>query len=56
MHHRAEAYLTESVYEVVLQKSIPAQIRQLILYHYYESVNFFTSVITKNKLTDLCWN
>ena len=25
-------YLTESVYQVVLQKSIPAQIRQLILY------------------------
>jgi len=27
-------YLTESVYKVVLQKSIPAQIRQLILYYY----------------------
>ena len=26
------AYLTESVYKVVLQKSIPAQIHQLILY------------------------
>ena len=25
-------YLTESVYKVVLQKSIPAQIRQRILY------------------------
>jgi hypothetical protein len=28
-------YLAESVYKVVLQKSIPAQIRQLILYDYY---------------------
>ena len=27
-------YLTESVYTVVLQLSIPAQIRQLILYYY----------------------
>ena len=26
------AYLTESVYKVCLQKSIPAQIRQLFLY------------------------
>ena len=26
------SYLTESVYNVVLQKSIPAQIRQLFLY------------------------
>jgi len=26
-----QSYLTESVYKVVLQKSIPAQIRQLIL-------------------------
>ena len=26
-------YLTESVHQVVLQKSIPAQIRQLILYY-----------------------
>ena len=26
-------YLTESDYQVVLQKSISAQIRQLILYH-----------------------
>ena len=26
------AYLTESVHEVVLQKAIPAQIRQPILY------------------------
>ena len=26
------SYLTESIYKVVLQKSIPAQIRQLILY------------------------
>ena len=30
----ALSYLTESVYKVVLQESIPAQIRQLIL-HYY---------------------
>ena len=27
-------YLTDSVHKVVLEKSIPAQIRQLILYHY----------------------
>ena len=35
--------LSESVYKVVLQKSIPAQIRQLILHE----------VITKDTLTDL---
>ena len=28
-------YLTQSVFEVVLQKPTPSQIRQLILYHYY---------------------
>ena len=28
-----QSYLTESAYKVVLQKSIPAQIRQLILYY-----------------------
>ena len=34
-HRRApEVYVTESVCKVVLQKSIPAQIRQLILYYY----------------------
>ena len=27
-------YITESVHDVVLQKSIPAQNRQLILYYY----------------------
>ena len=27
-------HLAESVYKVVLHKSIPTQIRQLILYHY----------------------
>ena len=27
-------FITESVYKVVLKKSIPAQIRQLIRYHY----------------------
>ena len=27
-------YLTESVYNIILQKSSPAQIRRLILYHY----------------------
>ena len=27
-------YLTESVWKAVLQNSIPAQIRQLILYYY----------------------
>ena len=26
-------HLTESVYKVILQKSIPAHIRQLVLYH-----------------------
>ena len=29
-----QSYLTESVYQVVLQKSIPAQIRQLVRLHY----------------------
>ena len=29
-----EPYLTERVHKAVLQKSTPAQIRQLILYHY----------------------
>ena len=28
----ARAYLTESVYKVVLQKSVPEQIRELIIY------------------------
>ena len=28
------SHLTESVYKVVLQKSIPTQIRQLIFYYY----------------------
>ena len=32
-------FLTQSVYKVVLQKSIPAQIRQLILDYYYISNN-----------------
>ena len=31
VHFRPQPYLTESVFIVVLQKSIPAQIRQLIL-------------------------
>jgi hypothetical protein len=31
LRHGSELYLTESFYRVVLQKSIPAQIRQLIL-------------------------
>ena len=31
---RVRLYLAESVYTVVVQKSILAQIRQLILYHY----------------------
>ena len=30
-------YPTESVYEVVLQKSTPPRIRQLILYCYYHA-------------------
>jgi hypothetical protein len=29
-----QPYLTEMVYKVVSQKQIPAQIRQLIIYHY----------------------
>ena len=29
-----QTYLTESVYKVVLKKSIPPQIHQLILHHY----------------------
>ena len=29
----SDSYLTESVYNVVLQKSTPARIRQLILYY-----------------------
>ena len=33
-HLRWEACLTASVYKVVLQKSIPARIRQLIIYYY----------------------
>ena len=41
------AYFTESVYAVVLQKSPPPQISQLILY---------TITNMKNKLTDLCGN
>ena len=28
------SYPTESVWQVILKKSIPAEIRQLILYHY----------------------
>ena len=39
------SHLTESVYNVVLQKSIPAQIRQLILY--------LTINDLKNSLTNL---
>ena len=37
-------YLTQSVFQVVLQKSSPPQIRQLIL-NYYQH---------KNSLTDVC--
>ena len=29
-----ESHLTESVYKVVLQKSVPTQTRQLIVYYY----------------------
>ena len=43
---RVRYYLTQSVLKAVLQKSILAQIRQL----------FFTLVIVKDKLTDLCGN
>ena len=39
-------YFTESVYKVVLHKSIPAQIRQL----------FFILAMIKDKLTNLCGN
>ena len=38
--------LTESVYKVILQKSISAQIRQRILYYYQY----------KNQVTDVCGN
>ena len=31
---RSVHYLTESFFQVVLQKSTPLQIRQLILYHF----------------------
>ena len=43
MQVRVTFYPTESVYNVVLQESIPAQIRQLILNHpqYEESVDGF---------------
>ena len=40
---RCHFYLTESVYKVFLQKSIPIQIRQRI-------------TNAKNKLTNLCGN
>jgi hypothetical protein len=37
LHHwLPPSYLTENVYQVVLQKSFPAQIRQLILYISYD--------------------
>ena len=41
-------YLTDTVYEVGLKKSIPAQIRQLILYHYQlkEQVDGFLRELT----------
>jgi hypothetical protein len=32
VEQRGQVYLTESVYKVVLQQSIPAQIHQLVLY------------------------
>jgi hypothetical protein len=43
-HAHTHTYLAESVYSVVLQKSISTQIRQLVVY--------ITNI--KNKLTDLC--
>ena len=48
VEHRLEAYhlyLTERVCEVALQKSIPAQVRQLIL-HYYSNKNEFVRELT----------
>jgi hypothetical protein len=44
-------YLTESVHKVVLQKSIPAQIRQLIICHYQneEYVDEFVREMTSTK-------
>ena len=47
----AHPYLTESDDKVVLQKSIPAQIRQLILHHrlYKESVVEFVQELTLAK-------
>ena len=50
----AQIYLTESVYKVVLQQSIPAQIRRLILYYYLhkESVVGFVRELTFAKRLD----
>ena len=43
---RGIIYHTQSIVKVVLQKSTPPQVRQLI----------FTITDVKNKLTDLCGN
>ena len=45
---RIHLYFTESVCKVVLQKSIPRQIRQLILYYYQyrELVDGFVRELT----------
>ena len=45
---KGRAYLKQSGFNVVLQKSIPPQIRQLILYHYYykEQVGGFVWELT----------
>ena len=57
------SYLTESIYNVVLQKSITAQIRQLIPHDYWWTLRWRicagidlckTAVIIKKRLTDLC--
>ena len=46
-----KVYLTESVHNVVLQKSIPTRIRQLILYYYLckESVDLLVRELTLAK-------
>ena len=46
-----QVYLTESFYKVVLQGSIPSQLRQLIFYYYLytENVDGFVQELTSAK-------
>ena len=52
--------LTESIYNVVLPKSVPVQNRQLVLYYYFYKghgdrfVREMTLVKAEDKLTDFC--